>query len=233
MDNIGRQTGFGVEPVPRVIGWLRWMVLVLMLLGLGLALAGCEPAQSVYPFVDPAQATLEPRLVGQWKEIDPPASDEHWLLEIKHPDETSSQYVLRYGFADGGGTTSDFSAGEYVFEGYVFAVARMQYLDLLTKEFRAKPKQEVMDFQVDSGLFTSPTHTVYRMWLEGDHLKLAYLDDECVERFLKDANLKLGTTGLPRFLLTAPTEELQGKILAEAEEASLLDSEGLEFVRQE
>lgn len=68
--------------------------------------------------------------------------------------------------------------------------------------------------------------------LEGDRLRLAYLDDDHVKEFVHKRNLKVAAEIGNGILLIAPTHELQSQILARAEEEKLLDGDGVQFVRQ-
>ena len=211
--------------------WKRGMPRLMGLLA-AFALAGCEPVQSVYPFFDGGDETFEPQIAGQWRQVTKAEKGELWVLSIPPATEEPPQHVVRYGLYQDSPATGDPPTAEITFEGHFFEVGGVSYLDLVPKTFWAKPTGDVVDWQVDSGLFTAPTHTVYRVWIDGDQLRLNYLDDERVQRFVKENNLNVGADTPPRFLLTAPTREIQSEILAFAEQGALLDSDGIEFERQ-
>lgn len=210
-------------------GWKSIVPQILAGLGLATALAGCEPVQSLYPFADSKDAVFEPQLVGEWKEV---KKDENWILRVARADEKLNEYVVRYGVHNDSLGTSDPDEVEFTFQAYLFKVDGVPYLDLLPKKFWAKPNGETVEWEVDTGLFTSPTHTVYRVSLDGDQLKLTYLDDDRVQHFVSEKNLKVATESPAHFLLTAPTQELQSEILAHCEEENLLDTNNSEFVRE-
>lgn len=190
-----------------------------------MALAGCEPVQSVYPFFDIKDVIFEPQLVGEWRAM---KVDENATLAITRLGEESNQYVVRYAFQDGSGGDKV----EFTFQGYLFEIDGAPYLDLLPEKILTKPSGETVDWEVGSGLFAAPTHTVYRLWLDAGQLKLAHLDDDQVKRFVHKKDQKVAAESKDFFLLIAPTRELQSQILANAEDEGLLDSDGLEFVRQ-
>jgi hypothetical protein len=198
---------------------------ILAGLGVAMALTGCEPVQSVYSFFDSKDVIFEPQLVGEWREM---KAGENATLAITRLSEESNQYVVRYAFQDGSGGDKV----EFVFQGYLFEIDGAPYLDLLPKKILTKPSGETVDWEVGSGLFTAPTHSVYRLWLDAGQLKLAHLDDDQVRRFVHEKDLKVAAESTDFFLLIAPTRELQSQILANAEGEGLLDGDGLEFVRQ-
>lgn len=218
---------------PKVQLRSAWKSIVPQILagpGLAIALAGCEPVQSVYPFFESKDAIFEPQLVGEWKEVK--LKDEKWRLEVARADDKLNEYVVRFSVPSDSDGSREPAEVEFSFRGYLFEINGARYLDLLPKKILIKPSEETVDWQVDSGLFTAPTHTVYRASLDGDQLKLAYLDDDRVRRFVGEKDLKVATDSPAYFLLTGTTQELQSQILAKAEDEGLLDSDGFEFARQ-
>jgi hypothetical protein len=221
---LGSGRGIGIagvqkRNVPRFLG----------LLLVATALAGCEPVQSLYPFFDTKDVIFEPHLVGQWIAE---KSNEKWTLNIARADERLDEYVLRYSFREDAPAAGEAAAGEFTFDGHLFRADGATYLDLLPQKYWAKPGGDTLNWEVGSGLLTAPTHTVYRVWIDEDHLSLAYLDDDRVKQFVSEKNLRVATESPAQFLLTASTKELQSEILAPAEHEELLDSDHMEFLRQ-
>jgi hypothetical protein len=202
---------------------------ILAGLGVAMALAGCEPVQSVYPFFDSKEVIFEPRLVGEWKSIDGGTT---FNLSFVRAAENSNDYAVTYSLRDDSSKGDEPREAEFSLEGCLFKISDAPYLDLVSRSITFKPIGDTLHWEVNSRLFTAPTHTVYRVWLEADQLKLAYLDDDRVRRFVGEKDLKVATDSPAYFLLTGTTQELQSQILAKAEEEELLDSDGLEFVRQ-
>jgi len=206
----------------------RCLIRLMGSLAVATALAGCEPVQSLYPFFGTKDVIFEPQLVGQWIEV---KRSGNWTLNVARADEKSNEYVVRHGYSEDSPAEGDAKAAEFTFEGHLFRVDGAAYLDLLPQKYWAKPSSDILNGEVGSGLFTAPTHTVYRVWIDGDHLRLAYLDDDRVRQFVSEKNLKAATESPAQFLLTGSTQELQSEILALAEREELLDSDGTEFVR--
>ena len=206
----------------------RHQLRVLGPLVMATALAGCEPVQSLYPFFGTKDVIFEPKLVGQWIEVKPSGN---WTLNVARADEKSNEYVVRYGYSEDSPAEGDAKAAEFTFEGHLFKVDGAAYLDLLPQKYWAKPSSDILNGEVGSGLFTAPTHTAYRVWIDGDHMRLAYLDDDRVRQFVSEKNLKAATESPAQFLLIGSTQELQSEILAPAEREELLNSDVMEFVR--
>ena len=194
-----------------------------------MALAGCEPVQSVYPFFDSKDVIFEPRLVGHWEAVDGGAT---LNLSFVRAAESSNDYAAIYSIRDDSSKDDEARETEFSLEGHLFKVNDVSYLDLFSRSITLRPRGDTLYWKIDTGLFTSPTHTVHRVWLSGDQLKLAYLDDDRVKRFVGEKDLKVASESMDFFLLIAPTRELQSQILANAEDEGLLDSDGLEFARQ-
>ena len=195
-----------------------------------MALVGCEPVQSVYPFYDNKEVIFEPRLSGQWKLVD---GNTTLKLSFARAAENSNDYAVKYSLRDDSSNQDEAREAEFSLEGHLFKISAVAYLDLFSRSITIKPNGDTLNWKVDTGLFTGPTHTVYRVWLDADQLRLAHLDDGQVRWFVREKDLKVAAESADFFLLTAPTRELQSQILANAEEDGLLDSDGLEFTRQE
>ena len=220
----------GRRPDVRLLsGWKRVVPQILAALGVAMALAGCEPVQSVFPFFDSQEVMFEPRLVGEWKSLDGSTT---FNLSFVRAAENSNDYAVTYSLRDESSKDDEPREVEFSLEGRLFKISDVPYLDLVSRSITLKPIGETLRWEVNRGLFTAPTHTVYRVWLEADQLKLAYLDDDSVRRFVGEKDLKVATDSPTYFLLTGTTQELQSQILAKAEEEGLLDSDGLEFARQ-
>lgn len=209
-------------------GWKRIVLQIVAGLGVTMALAGCEPVQSVYPFFDGKDVVFEPRLVGRWN-----SQSSRATLNLTRAAENSNDYAVRCTFGDDSPNEDEPQEAEFSLEGHLFKIDDESYLDLFSRSITLKPKGDMLDWKVDSGLFTAPTHTVYRVWLDADQLKLAHLDDDQVRGFVHEKDLKVAVESTDFFLLIAPTRELQSQILAYAEEEGLLDSGGHEFSRQQ
>jgi hypothetical protein len=198
-------------------------------LGMALALSGCEPVQSVFPFFDSREVIFEPRLVGQWKLVNGSTT---LNLSFVRAAKNSDDYAATYSIRDDSSKDEEAREAEFSLEGHLFKISDVPYLDVVSRGITLKPMGDRLHWEVNSGLFIAPTHTVYRVWLEGDQLKLAHLDDDQVSRFVHEKDLKVAAESTDFFLLIAPTQALQSQVLAKAEEEGLLDSDGMEFARQ-
>lgn len=208
--------------------WTRTVAQILVALGVAMAFAGCEPVQSVNPFFESKDVIFEPHLVGEWREA---MGDVNFTLSIARAGEESNQYAVRYAIHNDSPSSGHAEEAEITFQGHLFKMDGVPYLDLLSENFRAKPNGGIVKLIVDSGLFAAPMHTVYRVWFNGDQLRLAYLDDVRVKGFVHKRDLKVASKTPDSFFLLATTQELQSQLLAWAEEKKLLEP-GLEFAPQ-
>ncbi len=196
---------------------------ILVTLGVTIAMAGCQPVQSVSPFFEAKEVIFEPQIVGDWRS----ANDGN--LDFLLAAANSNGYTVKWRVQDDSGGEEEFT-----FQGHLFKVHGVTYLDLLPEQFRAKPSNGEFEGRAgtDEGLFMAATHTVYRVWLDKDQLTLAYLNDESVSKFVHANHLQVSAESPDLFLLTGSTQELQSQILANAEEEDLLGGD-MEFARQE
>ncbi len=204
------------------------MAQILVMLGVTTTLVGAEPVQSVHPFFDSKEVYFEPRLVGQWNfEFFGTILN----LSFVRAAENKNNYVVKFRVQDDSPSEGKLREWEFFFNGSLFKINGVPYLDLIPKKFMIKPNGAIVEEEVDTGLFIAPTHIVSRAVLDGDQLKLAYLDDDDIKEFVHKKHLKVAAESTDFFLLIAPMRKLQSEILAKAEKESLLDSDA-EFVRQ-
>ena len=110
----------------------------------------------------------------------------------------------------------------------------MHFADFYPLKYSAKWGSRIHEFEVEHALSWVPTHTVYRVKVEGNQLLLAWLDDVKVKDFIEQNNLPLPIdedhTGDP--VLTSKTEQLKASLLLQAEKEDLLATD-LELIREE
>ncbi len=204
---------------------------ILAGMGVAMTLAGCEPVQSIHPFFKQKEALFDPVLIGSWATKKEEGFQMGLRLEKTSPNQ--NEYMVDISFLDDQPDEGKPKLGTVTFEAYLFEVGKLRFLDFYPTRYAAKWGDHTGRFEAKENVFQTSTHTVYRVRLDEDRLRLAYLDDDYVKEFVRKKDLKVAADiGGGGILLIAPTQELQSQLLAQAEGEKLLDGDGIEFVRQ-
>lgn len=203
---------------------------ILAGLGLATALAGCEPVQSIHPFFERKDALFDPVLIGSWATKKDDGFQMRLRLEKTSPNQ--NEYTADLIFLADEPDEGKPKVGTVTFLVCLFHVGKLRFLDFYPSSYSASWGGHTGRFDAKENAFQTSTHTVYRVTLDEDRLRLAYLDDDHVKEFAHKKGLKVATEIDNGILLIAPTQELQSQLLAQAEEEKLLDGDGVEFVRQ-
>lgn len=163
---------------------------ILVALGIALLLASC--VQSLHPLYTEKDLIFEPALVGTWE------SEGGNLWIFLKSDEKS--YDLVYTEKE---TPAKFSA-------HLVKLGNYRFLDLYPMSVDLKN-----DLQQASILYT---HTIFRVWLEKDTLRLAILEHDWLKKMVDEKKVSVKHEVVDkRVVLTASTGELQQFILAHAD----------------
>lgn len=169
---------------------------------LALGLTGCLPQASLQPFVPPGTGIETPGIVGAWAD-----SSAAYRFDLEREDGRP-RYVMS---SPGPGTDST----RFVFR---FTRAGGRLFADVEVDVRSLPGGPP-----DPWLWTM--HTAFRVDLEGDSLRLAYLDDGWVEQALKDRRLKVRhETRRGELLLTEDTPGLLRMLARIANESAAFDT---------
>jgi len=154
-------------------------------------LLGCVP--SLYPFYSESDLVFEPALVGTWWGGD---SEESWTFT--QAGEKAYEMV-----AEADGVKKEFEA-------HVFRLGAVLWLDL----YPVTPQQP--DFH---DVHLIPAHTVSRVWLDENALRLGMLAPEWLGAKIKRKAGFVAHAQLDdRVVLTAPTAQLQKLLRAHADD---------------
>ena len=172
----------------------------LVCLGTVVLLAGCV-ARSLHPFCTEQNLVFESALIGTWEQdADMSGGLGTWTFEQSGPK------VYRLTIAEGD------DKGQ--FEAHLFMLSSRTYMDLFPDE----QEPEWKDVHLLYALHVLPVHTVWRVWLEGDDLRLATLDPEWLKQQLEDASEPLSHELCEEeVLLTASTREVQQFLRSQAD----------------
>ena len=203
---------------------MKWAKLLVALL-LVLFWTGCAPVGSVYPFFEEQDKLMEAGLLGQWT-----SKTDSLQMTFAREDPHATEYRVQL-------IGSDDVPGEDAprqtrarFKANLFRVGSHLFLDLEQEGIEFKWKDRSLSRTSDDLGFYLSVHTVYRVDLEADVMRLAYLDDNAVASFINARKFNDAGFYDPKSLLLVPTRELQTQLLAHAEDGKLL-SEDIIFER--
>ena len=175
-----------------------------------LLLAACIP--SINPFYTDKDVVFEKKLLGEWQEKDKPDEPEIWKFE----EGKDKAYKLTI-------TDKDGKQGE--FEAHLFKLKQDYFMDLVVTEIGTN----VIDL-VKASLI--PAHLLMRVPQIESELKLAWLDFDWLDKYLKEHPKALAHhRDDDRIFLTAETADLQSFLLKHLGEDELFGKPG-ELVRK-
>jgi len=184
--------------------FLKWGLLALA------ATTWLSCVVSLLPLFDDGYLVSEPGLLGTWKTVD---SADTWTFEKAEGIEymlTQRQAEYDLEKAVGAETPSKKVPGDTVrFRARLGRLGAGLFLDLTPAE-KYNPV-------VHNDLYNAhmvPGHTLARIWLDQDSLRIVFLDEEWLTEAIKDGRIALPFVEAEGFLvLTAPTSGLQTFIL--------------------
>ncbi len=205
---------------------------ILTGIGVAIALAGCEPVQSLNPFYEDKDVVFDSCLVGTWT-INGHGESEKMELTFAPSVTDADAYDVALSIRSDKPDEDKPKEGSVTFTGHLFQAGDSRFLDLYPLKYTAKWGSGTISFDTTDNLFGVPTHTVYRVKQGADNLRLAWLDDDNVKSFTEKNNLPVAFRGSSYLVLTGKTEDLKAGLLINAEKEDLLDHDGMELTRQE
>ena len=165
---------------------------------------------SLQPLFDDGYLVSEPGLIGTWKVAD---DADTWTFEkAERMEYLLTQRQAEYDLEKpvGSETPSQKVPGDTVrFRARLGRLGAGLFLDLIPTE-QGNP-------EVRNDLYNAhmvPGHTLARIWLDQDSLRIVFLDEEWLTEAIKDGRIALPFVEAEGFLvLTAPTSGLQTFIL--------------------
>lgn len=179
-----------------------------------LTLAGC--IRSLYPLFMEDDLIFEPSLVGIWLEEE---GKDTWTF-VKEGEKEYILYHYQAVFEGAGGIkvsgdTVRFSAQLGMLDGKYF-------LDIHPN----KPDTKVKNGFYNYHLFS--VHTISRLWIEDDTLKLSMLDNDWLAKMIDNNAFKISHARPGgQLILTASTEELQALVTKYADNTKAFPKPGI------
>jgi hypothetical protein len=166
---------------------------ILILFGIVIFLTGCVP--SLHPLFTDKDLVFDQALVGTWVD-----EDGKNIWEFKKSEENS--YELVY-------TENEEPAK---FQAHLVKLGDFLFLDIF-------PEEPEMKNGLYKGLLI-PAHGFSRIWIEGDSVRLAYLDPDWLKKMINTKKIKIGHDFIDQgIILTAQTKDLQKFAVKYAEDA--------------
>jgi hypothetical protein len=171
---------------------------IAFVLGFALLLAGCGPEASLHPLITGNDVVFDEALVGSWTVVqvngEAVGHDEtNVIVRLKFKKSAGNAYKLVTFDEQGRPARYKFNLARL--GGYLFFDAQPD-----------PPDDDPATFY----LWLIPTHIFGRIWIEGDVVRLAFLDNEWVEKMAKQGRLKIAHEEVQgEIVLTAPTKDLQ------------------------
>lgn len=186
----------------------RWLLLAF------LANSCLSCVTSLLPIFENGYLVSEPGLVGTWKEAD---GEDTWTFEAAEDQEyrllqRQAEHERSFGLDEKDeklpGDTARFRARLGRLGGGLF-------LDLFpADEGNPMPHNDLLNAHL------VPAHTLARIWLGKDSLKLVFLSEEWLSKAIKSGQIKVAhvETEENGLVLTAPTEEIQALVVKYADD---------------
>ena len=164
------------------------LVLAIMLLAF---FTGCVP--SLHPLYTQEDLVFDPGLIGMWSPVEESEHGEVWTFT--KDGETGYRLLIE--------VKEDSAAERAEFDVHLLKLGDHMFLDFYPKQ----PKFN-NDFYM---MHLVPAHSFFKVFIEGDILKLVMLDYEWLEKKLEKRKVKLKHERLEDgpIVLTASTKELQ------------------------
>ncbi|MGO8732721.1 MAG: hypothetical protein ACLQVM_08000 [Terriglobia bacterium] len=210
---------------------------ILIPLGLLAMMTACGPAEWLNPCYNDGDVTLDPALVGRWSDPDGDS-----ILRFQKANDKAYQVVYTEVKSDGTRQESEFEGhlvrlGEYLF---LDLLPQPSSANPGTYAFSVSPSEDQNGFQlhlaeVGEGLYVSfarvrqastgnegssyelhliQAHWVFRVWLDGDTLRIADLSEDWLRGAVNQGKVEIGHEEVnDTLVLTASTPDLRAFLL--------------------
>jgi hypothetical protein len=184
------------------------IIRVASIIALLLPVCGCVPIPSFYPLWDEQHAAFETKLLGEWRNAD--SSDDGAMSFAESAEKT---YLATY-------SEKDEKSGKIKKSLYTAKLVRLGnhlFIDFISDEASFDKRMDNEAYQP-----LVPMHFFTRLELDGDILKLAFLDDERLEKRVLKKEIDLPLLKRKNtILLTAETAKIQQVLEQFAEDKDL------------
>jgi hypothetical protein len=184
---------------------------ILMIFVIALFMVDCL-VTSIHPLYTEKDIVFMPELLGTWEGEDDEA--DLWIFE----QSGKNAYELTI-------KESSESEGiqEYeeigVYDSHLVKLGKYLFMDLYPDETKIE--------ECEDEIHLVPTHSIWRIWIEKDVMRLAWLANDWLEKMIDGNKVNIAHVRLDdRVVLTAPTKELQKFVLKYAEDTDAFPEPG-------
>jgi hypothetical protein len=165
--------------------------------------------RSLHPLFDKKDLVFEPGLVGTWAEKD---RENTWTFR-RSGDKA---YSLVYYEQEHGSLHKEVKGDSAEFAAQLGRLGKFTFLDLIPEESDEYGNTRNTLYN----LHILPAHTFWRVWLEGEVLRLALLDNGWLKEMIEQKKVEIAHEEIDgAIVLTASTQQLQEFVLKHAEDA--------------
>jgi len=186
----------------------RWRSLLLLAaFACAIILCSCEPELSVHKLYGRDDVVFDPSLLGTWTV----------------PGSADSQAVMVFEFSSGKpdgyeviGTYQEYPSAQKITLTFTAQLVKLRdrlFIDVV-------PTGVQVGDQDSDGPLGIPGHFFGRVSIDGDVLKMSFLDDDWVASHIKAGDISIDSEEVAHkgFVLAAPTQELQQLVLDHADD---------------
>ncbi len=179
------------------------------LIAFGIAILFMSCVRSLHPLFDKKDLVFEPALVGTWAEKD---SKNTWTFQ-KSGDKA---YSLVFYEQEHGSLDKEPKGDSAGFAARLGRLGKFTFLDLFPEERDEYGNTRNTLYN----LHILPAHTIWRVWLEADELRLALLDNGWLKEMIQAKKVEIAHEEIDgAIIVTASTHQLQEFVLQHAEDA--------------
>jgi hypothetical protein len=173
---------------------------------------GC-PARTFFPLFEEKDIVFNQSLVGTWE-----LEGDTYIFQ----KSGEKSYELIHFQKDNPKDTAAFKA-------HLGKLGKYWFMDLF-------PEIRALESHLNNGVYTHHlilSHTISRIWFEGDSLRIASLEDEWLKKLIEHKKLKIPyllnkeANGGYQFLVTASTKELQHLVIKYANNKEAFPEPGI------
>jgi hypothetical protein len=170
-------------------------------------LCSCEPELSVHRLYTSDEVVFEPNLVGSWVAAEP--DENSGIMQMDIVKAGANGYEITFTMQD----TPTAQVAKISFDAHLVKLHGRLFIDVVQTALQIDGKPSERQIAV-------PGHMFGKISVDGQNLRMSFLDDDWVAREIKSGGLSIDTEdeGFQPAVLTASTAELQKFVVDHADD---------------